>query len=596
MSFSQSTDEKLAHQFYENGEYEKAIDIYKKSFKHSRTNTQVYEEYLQSLLAINNQKGAETMIKKQIKSFPQSYFYQVDLGYVYDHFKLESDADKLYSSLIKKVSTSRSSVYGLAQAFSKRQLHDQAIETFERGAKNLGIMEFWTSLAPYYRMRQNYKDLAGLCLEVLKESPDQLNRVFSYFDNLLENEEQSDYLQQLTLTYIQKNPEISVFDDLLFKVYTQLNKYNAAYRQIVAMDKRKFAEGGLVMSFAEMCIEAKQYDYAIKSFEYVLNLGIDGGYYKNAQVGLLDASFLQLSSSFSPKQEDIDALETRFNTYFGSSKLDYTNALVAKRLAELSIYYLNDGRRGVEQLESVVELPRLQPVFKGECKLLLGDAYLMLNSIWDAKLIYGQVDKEFKEDVLGQEAKYRNARLSYFTGDFEWAKSQLDVLKTATTQLISNNAIELSLLLQDNTGLDSNTAAMEEYSLAEFYLFQNNIIKCSEILNMIPFKYPNHQLQDEVYFLQAKLEQRKGDYTLAKALYKKVYENHADDILADNALFYAAEIELFGLENSDTAMALYEELLVNYPSSLYVVEARKKFYALREGKTKEELFFEGSIN
>ena len=120
----------------------------------------------------------------------------------------------------------------------------------------------------------------------------------------------------------------------------------------------------------------------------------------------------------------------------------------------------------------------------------------MLNNVWDAKLMYGQVDKEFMEDALGQEAKFKNAKLSYYEGDFEWAASQLDILKTATTQLVSNNAIELSLLIQDNTGLDSTTDAMKEYASAEFLLYQNQIEKCTHILNMLPFKYPNHTLND----------------------------------------------------------------------------------------------------
>jgi hypothetical protein len=173
------------------------------------------------------------------------------------------------------------------------------------------------------------------------------------------------------------------------------------------------------------------------------------------------------------------------------------------RLAELQIFYNHNPTDGSAILEKIIATPRLQIRFLAECKLLLGDAYLMLNNVWDAKLMYGQVDKEFMEDELGQEAKFKNAKLSYYQGDFEWAASQLDILKTATTQLISNNAIELSLLIQDNTGLDSTANAMKEYASAEFLLYQNQIEKCTQILNMLPFKYPNHTLNDEIYFLKA---------------------------------------------------------------------------------------------
>jgi tetratricopeptide (TPR) repeat protein len=210
--------------------------------------------------------------------------------------------------------------------------------------------------------------------------------------------------------------------------------------------------------------------------------------------------------------------------------------------------------------------------------------------------MYGQVDKEYMEDALGQEAKFKNAKLSYFQGDFEWAASQLDILKTATTQLISNNAIELSLLIQDNTGLDSTTDAMKEYASAEFLLYQNQIEKCTQILNMLPFKYPNHTLNDEIYFLKAKVQEKLGNYEEANKLYTTVYEKYGDDILADNALYKSANITLYIFNDAQKAQALFEKVVLNYNSSLFVVDARKMYFGLKEGLTKEELFHDELLN
>ena len=239
---------------------------------------------------------------------------------------------------------------------------------------------------------------------------------------------------------------------------------------------------------------------------------------------------------------------------------------------------------------------RLGANFIAECKLLLGDAYLMQNNIWDAKLMYGQVDKQFKEDALGQEAKFKNAKLSYYTSDFEWAKSQLDILKTATSQLISNNAIELALRIQDNTGLDTTEDAMKEYATAEFFLFKNEIDKCTEILNLLPFKYPDHSLQDEIYYLKAQVQEKLGNYEEANKLYTALYTKYNEDILADNALFKSAIITLQILDKPKVAQDLFEKLILEYNSSLYAVDARKMYYGLKEGKSKEELYQGNLIN
>ena len=266
------------------------------------------------------------------------------------------------------------------------------------------------------------------------------------------------------------------------------------------------------------------------------------------------------------------------------------------RLAELQIFYNHNPTDGSAILEKIIATPRLQIRFLAECKLLLGDAYLMLNNVWDAKLMYGQVDKEFMEDELGQEAKFKNAKLSYYQGDFEWAASQLDILKTATTQLISNNAIELSLLIQDNTGLDSTANAMKEYASAEFLLYQNQIEKCTQILNMLPFKYPNHTLNDEIYFLKAKVQEKVGNFEEANKLYTTVYEKYGDDILADNALYRSANITLYIFNDAQKAQTLFEKVILNYNSSLFVVDARKMYFGLKEGLTKEDLFRDEFLN
>ena len=56
---------------------------------------------------------------------------------------------------------------------------------------------------------------------------------------------------------------------------------------------------------------------------------------------------------------------------------------------------------------------------------------------------------------------------------------------------------------------------------------------------------------------------------------------HFMDILADDALFGLADIHENQLGDPETAQGLYERLLNEFPGSLYVVEARKRFRQLR---------------
>jgi len=53
------------------------------------------------------------------------------------------------------------------------------------------------------------------------------------------------------------------------------------------------------------------------------------------------------------------------------------------------------------------------------------------------------------------------------------------------------------------------------------------------------------------------------------------------DILADNATFQLADLYENILGDTTKAQELYEKVLLEYPGSLFVVEARKRFRRLR---------------
>jgi tetratricopeptide (TPR) repeat protein len=391
------------------------------------------------------------------------------------------------------------------------------------------------------------------------------------------------YLQDKTLSFVQKNPDNIVFGELLLQCYIHKKKYRAALKQVVALDRLKNDQGEQVMQFARLCVDSKIFDVAAEAYSYVVGLGKTNKNYINGQNGLINSLYLQTTIDINPDKEKINTLTVKIQQFIEFEGVGHKTAESMFRLAELNLFYLDKTNTAIELLLRLTETPRLKNTFMAKTKLLLGDCYLMSNNIWDARLMYGQVEKEFKEDALGQEARFKNAKLSYYTGDFNWAKSQLDILKTATTQLISNNAIELSLLIQDNTGLDSTNDAMKEYAAAEFLLYQNKISKCKEILNLLPFKYPNHSLDDEILYLKAQVQEKLGNHEEANHLYQSVYKNFSGDILADNALFRSALLTLQIIGDKEEAIQLFEKIILEYNSSLYVSRARNYYYELKNG-------------
>lgn len=580
---SQSIDERVAIQFYENNEFEKAESLFKKLHRRGSRSAFIYEYYLNTLIALEKEKDAEKLTEYQLRKFPTSIGLRVDLGMVYDRFGKKEKSEHYFDKIIKSSQNNVYEIKALANGFKRRGYFEKAITAYKTGIKKHGIYEFYVDLIYTYRSSLKARELANFSLRLIEEDPSTYRFVVKNLDIVFEDSVNVSYLQDKALYFVQKNPNNIVFGELLLQCYFHQKKYRAALKQVVSLDRLKNDQGERVMQFARLCVDGKIFDVAADAYSYVIGLGKTNKNYINGQNGLINSLYLQTTIDINPDKEKINALTVKIQQFIEYEGVGYKTAESMFRLAELNLFYLNKTSVAIELLLKLIETRRLKNTFTAKTKLLLGDCYLMSNNIWDARLMYGQVEKEFKEDALGQEARFKNAKLSYYTGDFDWAKSQLDILKTATTQLISNNAIELSLLIQDNTGLDSTNDAMKEYAAAEFLLYQNKILKCKETLNLLPFKYPNHSLDDEILYLKAQVQEKLGNYEEANRLYRSVYENFSGDILADNALFRSALLTLQIIGDKEEAIQLFEKIILEYNSSLYVARARNYYYKLKNG-------------
>ena len=256
-------------------------------------------------------------------------------------------------------------------------------------------------------------------------------------------------------------------------------------------------------------------------------------------------------------------------------------ATLANELAHVEAFYLQDPTAAIARLESILEIPGLYNRTAAITKLELGDVLVFNNEIWDASLLFSQVELDFKDDPLGHEAKFRNARISYFAGDFDWAQSQLDALKASTSKLISNDAIDLSLLITDNYAMDTLVEPMWLYAQADLLASQHRYDDARFKLDSLVTTWPGHALEDEVLMQLAEMALSENRVDTAMTFLQEIVDLHFDDIVADDALFKLAQLHDERLNNPEVALPLYEQLLFEFPGSLYAVEARRRFRLLR---------------
>ncbi len=586
---AQNNEEKLAAQYMAEKSYSKAADIYEELAKKQPESVYYYENLFQCYLLMKDFKAAEKLVDKRIRKFETNYGYIVDKGYLYGLQGMVEQRDNTFKKLLDEKMSNQQSIDNLANAFLKRRFYDRALAAYIKGRKTLNddflftyeISELYFVNGDMVNGTNELVSYAGHYDYSIQEIKDKLMMAYK-------NKKDYELLAKNTLQKLQKNPENIVYNDLLIWSFIQQKDWQGALIQSKAVDKRLNEEGRKIIELGWICQSNEVYDIAVLCFEYVKSLGQEKRYFYQAQQGVLQNGLLQIKSSNGADMVSLKSLEKEYLSFLSINGDNWQTAIQMQQLAELYIYYLHEPNKGIDQLNKALKMKEIEAGVAAKCKLSLGDALLIIGDPWEADLLYKQVEKAFNTDELGQEAKFRYARLCYFRGEFDWCQTQLDVLKNATSQLISNNALRLWLLIQDNIGLDSTEEAMALYAHADLLIFQNKLKEAAIELDDIPLKFPNHSLADEIYFSKAVIAEKQGNYNDAIVFYTKVYKDYSFDILADNALINLAKLYEFKLKDTEKAKILYEKIILNYTGSLFANEARIRFRLLR-GDTEKEI-------
>ncbi len=580
---TQKDKEKLAAEYLKNKDFEKAVKLYGELYDEKKTHF-FYTYYLYCLLELQDYKSASKLIKKQIRNNPDHLRYLVDEGYIYTLTGDQDKARKIFDDAFDEITANPNLVKELANAYNYRGQTDYAIRTYMKGREMLGDDRFHYEMANIYKRMESYDKMVSEYLDQMTDYPNTMKTVKSRLQSALSNDPEgkiNDALRSELLRRIQKHPEELINSEMLIWLSIQQKDFDMALIQSKSLDKRLHEEGSRIIDLANLCMTNDEYDVAIDAYDYLLNKGPDSPYYLDARIGILNARYMKITNRYDYTRQDLIDLKTEYQKTLDEFGENPSTVPIMKYMAHLQAFYLDEVDQAVALLNKAVEIPGVRPATKAECKLELGDILLFKGNVWDATLLYSQVDYDFKNDPLGHLAKFKNAKLSYYIGEFGWAKAQLDVLKAATSKLIANDAMELSLLISDNIDMDSSYTALRYFSRADLLVYQNKIDEAVVTLDSIQTVSLWHPLHDEVLFKKGEIMLKKGDFEAADSLFAKVTEMYPDDILADNALIMRARLYDQHFRNPEKAMQLYENLMFDYPGSLFVVEARKRYRELR---------------
>ncbi len=564
----------LIEGYFKKGEFEKALVGYQQLYKRNPSNS-----YLLQLIKTHQQLKqygeAEKLIKERM-AIDKTPMLLIELGY---NHQLQGDteaAKNLYDDALAKIDENPNYVYAVGRQLEEHSLLDQAIAAYKKAMALNPNNNFDIQLAQIYAEQGRMEDMFLSYLHFIEDKPDFINnakRAFGDFVSENRDNENNTILKKLLLKKIQTQPH-DYWYELLSWLFVQEKDYQKSFTQEKALYKRNPESLDRIVELAVMAHNDNQDNAAMVIFQFVLETAQDIDTKLIANQYFLDIAVENASEKDHPAiNKKYEQLFNEYGTYEQTLSLQIS-------YADFLAFHLKKPDEASAFLKKSLQL-KLSPFQQASVKLKLGDILVLQEKFNEALIYYTQIQTNLKNSTISQEARFRVAKTSYYKGDFDWAESQLKILKASTSQLIANDALDLKLLISDNKYEDSLRTALKLYAKADLLSFQNRNAEAIALLDKILTEHKGESIEDEALLKQAKLYEEKQQYDKAIANYQSIIANYGDGILADDALFFLGELYSEVLGEPEKAKTMYEQILFNHQDSIYAVEARKKFRMLR---------------
>lgn len=570
-----SQNEQLANNYFERGEFEKALIIYEELDAKQPTNTYFVQRIVASQQQLQQYQKAEKLLLQKLELTSQPTLL-VELGYNYQLQQNTAKAEEYYNEAIAAVAHNPGHVYSVANNFEKKVLVEKALKTYETAMEVNDKMNFDYQMAFLQGQLGNIDLMIEKILSYVYKNQQNLPIVQNQLSRFMNEESPETFntaLRKELLLNIQKNQDL-FWNRFLSWFFVQQRDYGKAFIQEKAIYRREPDNFNDIVSLAMLAVQESEDETARDIFDFVLENTTEANVEIQANYYLLS---LDVETA---KEKDYPAIEKRITemlTKYGTTP--YTLDLQLLK-AEFEAFHLKNSAKGMQTLNTALAL-QLNKYEEAEVKMKLADILLLEEKFNQAIIYYAQIEEALKNDAVAHQATLKVAKSSYFKGDFEWAQKQLKVLKSSSSQLIANDALELFLLIHDNTVEDSTQTALKKFARADFKLYQNKDDEALAAFKAIRETDATQSIQDVTLLRMGQLYEEKGQYDLALQQYQAIIDNFKEGIYVDEALFFSAEIYNKNLKDAEKAKPLYEKVLFEHQDSIYFVEARKQFRQLR---------------
>ena len=567
----------LAYSYYRNSEYEKAIMLYKPLHEKNKIRRDYFKYLLTCYQQTENFDIATALIEQQMQDFPNLKYLNIELGYNYQLQDQHEKAKEYYDTALNLIKTNPNLVYTIGQSFRENHLLDYALQSYKTAIFINPKLNTKIQLAQIYGEKGELEEMFSSYLDLIEKNEKYQPTVQRYIGQFITDDpyNKSNLLfKKLLLQRSINNPKNS-YNSLLSWLYIQQYQYGKALIQEKSVYIRSHNNINKIIEIGKLAYDNKDLITTSRAFQFI----IDNSSNKN---DLIEAHnyLIQTQIVNAVSDKELDIIKLQFHELFKEYGINSTTITLQLSYADFLTFQLHQPEKAIEILKKAQVFAR-SAFQKGSLKIKQADILVYTNQFNQALILYSQVQTDLKNSVLAQEARFKVAQTSYFKGDFEWAQTQLTVLKSSTSQLIANDALDLNLIITNNNKKDSVQNALKMYAAAELLSFQNKDQQAIDTLNLVLQNFKGQPIEDDALFKQAELFIKTKNIELAENNYLKIIKINKESVLADDAHYMLAKLYQNQLYDPEKAKEFFQKIIFNYPSSIYLVDARKQFRILR---------------
>ena len=573
-----------ANEYYKSGQFNKAAELFEVIYKKERIN--IYKKYVDCLIKIKEYKKAEKIIKSHYKK-SQNPTDLIELGFLYAEKGDFNEENKIFNSVLDKIKQNKKYSASAGDSFYRKNKYSFAIKSYLHANKFNSKPSHYIKIANCFAYLNDLKSMYETITDLLHSYPNYLRTAKNMLIRTINDDELNNnniILKKILLKEIQKNNSYEI-SKLIIWLFLQEKNFQDALKYEISIDKQILNNIDDIITIIELADKNQEYDIAIEGLDYILQHSkINSIQYQFARVKTLEIKYSLIATTKVISRKEIEQLSNDHKKLIEEIGINSNTVITLTNYCRILSSYLEKNHVAVELLNKTINDSNLNQQDQAICKLELGRILISSDKMWEAILIFSQVEKKFKNDIIGQQAKFEKIKINFYQGDFQWAQTQLDVLKLSTSKLIANDAMKLSLLISDNLNLDTTNTALASFAKAELLNQQNKHFQAIDELNKIEKNFPNHSLIDEGLYKKFEIFMKLENYENAIKELEKITTQYYFDILHDDALFYQAQVYEKFLGNNEQAVIKYEELLLTHSNSIYTNKARERYRLLRPNK------------